>query len=195
MHARFHQDSQKCAIVSTTLTDVPKIYARLDSKGRLLTVDKASNNLTVTSFLDGKVLKKYPGNLEEPYRKKIKRVSNLAGFDEFRPIRYSKEDTAPLWRRGLDSLVLLDPETLDVKAEYANFWSEGYVPMFLTIKSGKTQIFGYSMSSSDSLLTIMQINGAKTEQSFTKVPAEHKWAGMELSNDEKSLVVAKSCKR
>ena len=117
------------------------------------------------------------------------------GFDEFRPIRYSKEDTAPLWRRGQDSVVLLDPETLEVKAEYSNFWPEGYVPMFLTIKSDRSSIYGYSMSSSDSLLTVMQIQGAKTSQNLTKVPGEHKWAGMELSTDENCLVVAKSCKK
>lgn len=52
-------------------------------------------------------------------------------------MRYSKEDISPLWRRGLDSVVLLDPETMDVKSEYNNFWSDGYVPMFFTVRSDK----------------------------------------------------------
>ena len=92
-------------------------------------------------------------------------------------------------------MVFLDPETMDVKSEYSNFWSEGYIPMFVTMKTDRSLIFGYSMSSSDSLLTLMHIAGSKTELNLTKVPADHKWAGIELSNDELCLVVAKSCKK
>jgi hypothetical protein len=88
---------------------------------------------------------------------------NFLGFDEFRPMRYSNEDNNPLWRRGLDSIVLLDPETLEVKTEYPGFWAVGYTPMFVNIKSDKTKIYGYSMSNSDSLLTILSIKGIKTD--------------------------------
>jgi hypothetical protein len=51
------------------------------------------------------------------------------------------------------------------------------------------------MSSIDSLLTVMHIQGTKTDVNVIKIPADHKWAGMELSNDEGCLVVAKSCKK
>jgi hypothetical protein len=112
VHTRFNTQEDSLQVVNTKPIDTPKIYSRVDKIGRLLTVDKSTNNLTVTNFKDGKVLKKYPGNLEEAYR-----------FDEFRPLRYSKEDSNPLWRRGLDSIVLLDPDTLEVKAEYPNFWA------------------------------------------------------------------------
>jgi hypothetical protein len=78
-------------------------------------------------------------------------------------LRYSKEDSTPLWRRGLDSIVLLDCNTLDVKSEYPNFWATDYTPMFVNIKSDKSRIFGYSMSAQDSLLTILSIKGSKTD--------------------------------
>jgi len=69
IHARYSSESSQCILVSTTAIDTPKIYARIDLKGRLHTVDKATNNLTISNFFEGKVIKKYPGNTEEPYRK------------------------------------------------------------------------------------------------------------------------------
>lgn len=110
-------------------------------------------------------------------------------------MRYSKEDSNPLWRRGLDSIVLLDPESLEVKAEYPNFWAQGYTPMFANIKSDKSKIYGYSMSTQDSLLTILSIKGIKTDVHAVKIPSDHKWAGMELSTDESYMIVANACKK
>lgn len=110
-------------------------------------------------------------------------------------MRYAKEDMNPLWRRGLDSVVLLNPDTLEVRAEYPNFWTQGYTPMFLNINETRDTIYGYSMSNSDSMFTVLSINGMETTVKSVNIPPEHKWAGMELSTDSKYMIVANACKR
>jgi hypothetical protein len=69
VHTRFNSQEDSLQVINTRPIETPKIYSRVDKSGRLLTVDKSTNNLTVTNFKDGKVIKKYPGNLEEPYSK------------------------------------------------------------------------------------------------------------------------------
>jgi pyruvate/2-oxoglutarate/acetoin dehydrogenase E1 component len=76
IHARFSTINDSLNIVDTQSIDFPKIYARVDKMGRLLTVDKATNNLSVVNLTDGKVVKKYPGNHEEPYSKNFKISKN-----------------------------------------------------------------------------------------------------------------------
>lgn len=110
-------------------------------------------------------------------------------------MRFAKEDKSPLWRRGLDSVVLLDPKSLEVKAEYPNFWSPGYTPMFLNINETNDTIYGYSMSNSDSMFTVLSIRGSETTAKSVNIPPEHKWAGMELSTDGRVMVIANACKR
>jgi hypothetical protein len=116
------------------------------------------------------------------------------GFDEFRSLRFAKEDASPLWRRGLDSVVLLNPETLEVEAEYPNFWSKGYTPMFLNICKKRKRIYGYSMSHTDSMFTILAIQNSETHAKTMNIPPEHKWAGMELSTDGNMMVIANACR-
>lgn len=110
-------------------------------------------------------------------------------------MRFAKEDKSPLWRRGLDSVVLLNPQDLEVKAEYPNFWSPGYTPMFLNINETNDTIYGYSMSNSDSMFTVLSISGSETTAKSVNIPPEHKWAGMELSTDGKMMIIANACKR
>lgn len=69
IHARFQPQNDNLSIVNTKTIDTPKIYARVDTSGRMLTVDKATNNLSVVDLKSGRVVKKYPGNQEEPYSK------------------------------------------------------------------------------------------------------------------------------
>ena len=119
----------------------------------------------------------------------------MIGFDEFRSLRYSKEDSSPLWRRGLDSVVLLDPETLAVRAEYPNFWTPGYTPMFLNISESLKRVYGYSMSHEDSIFTILAVQDGETHAKSLNIPPEHKWAGMELTNSHRLMVIANACKK
>ena len=119
----------------------------------------------------------------------------MVGFDEFRALRYSKEDVSPLWRRGLDSVVLLDQETLSVRAEYPNFWTPGYTPMFLNISEVNKRVYGYSMSHEDSIFTILAVQDDETHAKSLNVPPEHKWAGMELTTDHSLMVIANACKK
>jgi hypothetical protein len=80
IHARFDKKTDELTVVDTSSISAPKIYSRIDNRGRLLTVDKASNNLTVTDLVNGKVVKKYPGNQEEPYSKNLE----IGRFNMFR---------------------------------------------------------------------------------------------------------------
>lgn len=73
IHARFETQNDNLTIIDTQAIDTPKIYCRVDQRGRMLTVDKASNNLTVMNLSDGKIVKKYPGNQEEPYSKLVQK--------------------------------------------------------------------------------------------------------------------------
>ena len=58
--------------------ETPNIYARVDKKARLITVEKASNNLIVKNLTTGQIEIEYPGNEEEPYSKSQDDVFSLS---------------------------------------------------------------------------------------------------------------------
>jgi len=51
--------------------------------------------------------------------------------------------------------------------------------MFLNICKKRKRIYGYSMSHTDSMFTILAIQNSETHAKTMNIPPEHKWAGME----------------
>lgn len=67
--------------------------------------------------------------------------------------------------------------------------------MFLNINEKRDTIYGYSMSTNDSMFTVLNIKGNDTTVRSVNIPPEHKWAGMELTTDGRFMVIANACKR
>jgi hypothetical protein len=107
-------------------------------------------------------------------------------------MRFAKEDQFPLWRRGQDSIVLLNHKTFKPIAEYRNFWPKGFTQMFMNICPPQKRILGYSLSVKGGVFSILsnytQPNSTRTD--FIKIPASQTWAGMEQNNDATLTIVA-----
>ena len=168
-------------ITNTGKPTYKTIYARVTPQDMIVTVRQGSNDLEIIDLNLKKrvdLLKGYP---EPDYK-----------FDKFRALRHAKEDQFPLWRKGQDAIVLLNPQTFQPQAEFRNFWPQEFTPMFFNISPPQKKILGYSLSTRGGILTILsnytQPNGTRTD--FIKIPASETWAGMEQNNDASLTIVA-----
>lgn len=157
------------------------IYARCSADDKFFTVKQGSNTLEILDLAQRRVVTTLKGYSEKPYI-----------FDKFRSLRYAKEDQFPLWRRGQDSIVLLNHKTLQPVAEYRRFWPKGYNPIFMNICPPQKKIFGYSLSQDGGVVSVLsnytQPSNSKTD--FIKIPANQTWAGMEQNTDSSLTIVA-----
>lgn len=130
-------------------------------------------------------LQEHPGIMEQPYN-----------FEQYRSFRYAKEDQYPLWRKGQNSLVLLNPQTFNIDWEFADFWPQGYVPMKCCVSSDFSRVYGYSFNSTEGIFTILDVNrSTKSVQNKTmKIPKEQKWVGLEMTTQGDLLIVTNAFK-
>ena len=69
IHTSFDPKEQNLSVTGQSETKGRVVYARVDQKQRLLTVEQIVNDLTIQDCKTGVLEKQYPGNEEEPYRK------------------------------------------------------------------------------------------------------------------------------
>ena len=100
------EGAQELAFTNVKMLDLQQnlIYAKITSDEKLITVEQQNNNLKVEDLRTRNTLIRYNGITEEPY-----------SFEQYRSFRYAKEDMFPLWRKGLGSMVLLDPLTFEIE--------------------------------------------------------------------------------
>lgn len=161
------------------------IYARLIDNQRLLQVEEGSNNFMMKSALSKQNLVEHQGFKEQPYN-----------FEQYRSFRYAKEDQFPLWRKGKQSMVLLDPKNYRVDWEFKEFWPKGMIPMKVCVAQNFNRIYGYSFDNNTGIFTIMNVNkkNKSIQNKSIQIPLSQKWVGLEMTTHGDTLIVSNACK-
>lgn len=158
------------------------MYVRISPDNKLWQVEEGSNDLTVTNLSNNQIVATLRGIRDKPYN-----------FEQYRSMRFAKEDQIPIWRKGGQSLEAINGVTCQPQYQFKEFWPVGQIPMRLCTNSQMSKIFGYSLSENEGVITIADYARASNYQTKNiRVPKNEKWVGLEMTTSGSLLIVANS---
>ena len=179
--AEFQLGNNLMTLVNQPRQAQTKSYSRITSDEKLITIEAETNNLSVTDLQSRRVIQQLQGYKDPPYQ-----------FEKFRPFRYAKEDQYPVWKKGNQSLAILNPSNFQQKAEFQQFWPRGFNPMFVCVSPAKNKILGYSMLNRDAVLSIVHLGNNIQNSPINQIPMnpQESWVGMEVTTPGDILIAA-----
>lgn len=179
--AEFQLGNNSLTLMNQPKSAATKSYSRITSDDRLITIEAESNNLCVTDLQSRRVIQQLQGYKDAPYQ-----------FEKFRPFRYAKEDQYPIWKKGGSSLAILNPTNFQQKAEFQQFWPNGYTPMFACASPIRNKILGYSIQNRESTLTVLHLGNSIQNSPISQIRMnpQETWVGMELTTQGDVLIAA-----
>ena len=141
-------------------------YARITNENNLLVVERGTNTLyNISNCGLGSVVDRHKGFEESVYGKKkqINLISLLIilEFDQFRSFRYAKEDTYPIWRDSVNSVVMLDPASSEPVSKSIRVFEnipEDHNAIFCVYNFKFNQLIGYSIGDENSMVHLCTLN-------------------------------------
>lgn len=109
-----------------------------------------------------------------------------------RNIRFAKEDKNLLWVKGEGTIVKVNEASFVQIYELADFFPQGYSPLYICSNTEGNILYGYSVGSLNSVLSVnKQENANRTVSNMMRkfeINAADQWVGMDVTFDDEYLV-------
>src|SRR3990167_212409 len=182
----------KPVIVARRKNTSNKIYCKLTGGGQdnLIYQISGSNSLEVMSTGDRRMKVKLKGNSDQHTGRSNSNRDHYANL--MRNIRFAKEDKNLLWVKGEGTIVKVNEATFVQIYELADFFPQGYSPLFICCNTEGNIIYGYSVGSFNSVLSVnkQEVANRNVTNMMRKfeINSADQWVGMDVTFDDDILV-------